>query len=158
MKRFVLFAGVGILAFTFISSTCSSANGADRSDVTDKVNMAKQESGITFLDMSFEEALAESKKSGKLIFIDAYTEWCGPCKYMAKTSFMDPEVGKLFNENFINLKIEMEKDAEGPEVARRYRVVAYPTLLVVDGNGKLVKEITGVRDRNQLIAFGKSLL
>jgi thiol:disulfide interchange protein len=65
--------------------------------------------GIDFQKSSYDEAIKEAKKSGKLVFIDAYTEWCGPCKKMAATSFMDPEVASLFNSKFINLKIEMEK-------------------------------------------------
>lgn len=113
--------------------------------------------GIEFRKSSFEEALKEAQKTGKLVFVDAYTEWCGPCKKMAATSFQDPEVAKLFNSKFINLKIEMEKSADGPMVAQKYRVSAYPTLLFINGEGKLVKSSIGFQTAEQLQAIGKSL-
>lgn len=99
--------------------------------------------GIDFQKSSLEDAMKEAKKTGKLIFIDAYTEWCGPCKKMAATSFMDPEVSKLYNSKFINLKIEVEKSADGPIIAQKYSIRAYPSLLYIDGDGKVVKYSVG---------------
>ncbi|PWL24759.1 MAG: thioredoxin [Fluviicola sp. XM-24bin1] len=138
-----------------MSSTCTSHAGEAKKGKTSAIAPT---AGITFKKKSFEEAKKEAKKSGKLIFIDAYTDWCGPCKRMAATSFKDPKVGEMFNKNFINLKIEMEKDKDGPELARKYRVVAYPTLLIIDGNGKLVKQSVGMKSSDQLIALAKSVL
>ncbi len=155
MKKLVALVGIGVLSFAFMSSTCTSHAGEAKKGKTSAIAPT---AGITFKKKSFEEAKKEAKKSGKLIFIDAYTDWCGPCKRMAATSFKDPKVGEMFNKNFINLKIEMEKDKDGPELARKYRVVAYPTLLIIDGNGKLVKQSVGMKSSDQLIALAKSVL
>jgi thioredoxin-related protein len=76
---------------------------------------------------------------------------------MAATSFKNQEVGKVYNEQFINLKIDCEKDADGPELARMYKVKAYPTLLVIDGNGKLIKEVVGMQMEDGLLALANSL-
>ncbi len=114
--------------------------------------------GIEFSKVSFEKAKIEASKSGKLIFIDAYTDWCGPCKRMAATTFKDHEVGEFFNKNFVNMKVEMEKDADGSEIAKRYRVRAYPTLLIVDGEGNLVKSVIGFKNKAQLMAIAESVL
>ena len=76
---------------------------------------------------------------------------------MARTSFVDARVGKLFNEKFINLKIEMEKNADGPNIAKSYRVNAYPTLIFVDENGKLVKSVVGLQSADDLLAIANSL-
>ncbi len=116
-----------------------------------------QKNEIQFSTMSFDEALKEAKKTGKLIFLDAYTDWCGPCKKMSAHTFTDQNVAKLFNSKFINLKIEMEKNPIGPEIARRYSVRAYPSLLFIDGDGKVVKYVVGYQNPDQLIAVGKSL-
>ncbi|MES2589149.1 MAG: thioredoxin family protein [Bacteroidota bacterium] len=113
--------------------------------------------GIEFKTMTLEEAKKEANATGKIIFIDCYTEWCGPCKRMAATAFVDESVGKLFNSKFINLKIEMEKNADGPELARTYSVKAYPTLIFIDGNGKLTKSVVGMQTAEQLLAVGKSI-
>ncbi len=155
MKKIVALVGIGVMSLAFMSSTCSSHAGEAQKSESGKMAPT---SGISFKKKSFEDAKKEAKKSGKLIFIDAYTDWCGPCKRMAATSFKDPKVGELFNKNFVNLKVEMEKDADGPELARKYRVVAYPTLLIVDGNGKLIKQSVGMKSSDQLIALAKSVL
>jgi len=118
--------------------------------VSNTTNLADE--GINFQNISFEEALKLAKEQRKIIFIDAYTEWCGPCKKMAATTFKDPVVGKYFNDRFINLKIEMEKSADGPEIARKYRVRAYPTLLFIDEEGKLVHSILGLHSSDELMA------
>lgn len=114
--------------------------------------------GIKFSKLTLEKAQKEAAKTGKLIFIDAYTDWCGPCKQMAATSFMDAEVGEIFNNNFINVKIEMEKDADGPSIAKRYRVNAYPTLLILNAEGNLVKSVVGKKSKNELLALAESVL
>jgi thioredoxin-related protein len=52
----------------------------------------------------------------------------------------------------------MEKSPEGPDVARKYGVRAYPTLLIVDGTGKLIKQTIGMKNNAQLIAFAQAVL
>lgn len=125
----------------------------------DKPEIAKVavKEGIDFKKSSFEDALKEAKKTGKLIFIDAYTDWCGPCKKMAATAFVDADVASLYNSKFINMKVEMEKSADGPMLAQKYSVRAYPTLLFINGDGKIVKSLVGMQSAEQLIAVGKSL-
>lgn len=158
MKKIIAVLGVGALGLIFMSSTCSQEVATTRESSKPIRTNAMPGPGISFDSMTFEKAKKEAEKSGKLIFIDAYTDWCGPCKRMAATSFVDPAVGDVFNKNFINLKIEMEKDPEGPEIARLYGVKAYPTLLIVDGSGKLIKQSMGMKTSEQLIALAQSVL
>lgn len=165
MNKVFAVIGIGALGLLVMSSTCSSdtadlqtSKGAKVQTSKEVKAMAPAEDGISFENMTFEKALKEAKKSGKLVFIDAYTDWCGPCKRMAATSFKDATVGDLYNKSFINIKVEMEKDAEGPEIARLYGVKAYPTLLLVDGNGRLVKQSIGLKTSDQLIALANSVL
>ncbi len=106
------------------------------------VSFAQENNGIVFTEKPFEEILAQAKAEDKIIFMDAYTTWCGPCKWLAANVFTDPEVGAYFNDNFINTKFDMEK-GEGIELARRYNVRAYPTLLFINGDGELVHRICG---------------
>ncbi|MEG2229069.1 MAG: thioredoxin family protein [Odoribacter sp.] len=90
-----------------------------------------QESGIRFFHGSWDEAIALAKKEKKKIFIDFFTEWCGPCLNMALTVFPLPQVGEVYNKNFICLKIDAEK-GEGRELAKRYHVASYPTYVFVN--------------------------
>lgn len=159
MKRIIGVIGVGAIAMFVMSSTCSSdaATSADKVESAASIKRAGGP-GIQFKKTTFEKAKKDAMKSGKLIFIDAYTDWCGPCKRMAATSFKDQSVGDLYNKNFINLKIEMEKNPEGPGIARKYGVKAYPTLLIIDGEGKVVKQTIGMKSKDQLIALANSVL
>lgn len=59
--------------------------------------------------LTFEEAVALNKKEKKLIFIDVYTTWCGPCKMMDKFTFSDPEVAPILNRNFYPVKLNAEQ-------------------------------------------------
>jgi thiol-disulfide isomerase/thioredoxin len=111
------------------------------------------ETGIRFFHGTFAELKAEAVKTGKPIFIDAFTTWCGPCKWMAKTVFPDEEVGKVFNEKFICAKIDMEK-GEGIDIARQYQVNAYPTLLFMNGSGEIIHLALGARDAKEFIKLG----
>jgi thioredoxin-related protein len=76
---------------------------------------------------------------------------------MAATSFMNEEVGEVFNERFVNLKVDIEKDADGPELARLYKIKAYPTLLIIDSKGKLVKEVVGFQTEDKLLSLANSV-
>lgn len=117
----------------------------------------EESTGIAFKHISLTEAKKLAKKSDKLIFIDAYTSWCGPCKRMAATTFKNSDVAEYFNKNFVNLKIDVEKDADGPELARMYKIQAYPTLLFIDGDGKMHKSVLGFQEPDKLLAIGKSV-
>jgi len=111
-------------------------------------------SKIEFEHITFEEALTKAEQEGKLVFMDAYASWCGPCKRMASTVFTDESVAAFFNENFINLKIDMEK-GEGPALARKYSVRAFPTLFIIDSDGKPVETNIGGMQAAQFLNWGK---
>ena len=90
-----------------------------------------------FRHVSFAEGVAAAKAENKLVFIDFYTEWCGPCRMMANNIFPQKAVGDYFNEKFVCLKIDAEK-GEGVELAKRFKVTAYPTFIVLDAHEKLL--------------------
>lgn len=95
-----------------------------------------------FQKLSFDEALAAAKAENKLVFVDCYTTWCGPCKLMAERILPLPEVGDYLNARFVCLQIDMEK-GEGPELAKEYGVDAFPTFLVVNPDGTLKNRVVG---------------
>jgi thiol-disulfide isomerase/thioredoxin len=97
---------------------------------------------INFEKTSFSEIKAKAKKENKLIFMDAYTSWCGPCKWMAANVFTNDTVADYFNAKFINAKFDMEK-GEGEDIAKLYEVHCYPNLLFIDGEGKLIHRGAG---------------
>ncbi len=99
-------------------------------------------------------ALAKAKSENKLVFIDAYAEWCGPCKIMARDIFPLPEVGEYYNENFVNLMLDMEKP-ENREISQKYEVRAFPTYLFLDSEGELVHKALGSMPADRFIEVAK---
>ena len=113
--------------------------------------------GIEFEKGSFEEALDKAKKENKVIFMDCYTQWCRPCKHLAKYVFTQEKVGTLFNENFVNVKMDMETK-EGKPLMEKYNVQGFPTLLWLDPDGNIQHKIAGAGDAEDLISEAKIAL
>lgn len=113
--------------------------------------------GISFEHGTFKEALAKAKAEKKLLFMDCFTTWCGPCKVMSKEIFPLQEVGDYMNSNFVSIKVDMEK-GEGIELAKTYSVKAFPTLLFIDAEGKVVHKFVGSDKAEGFIAQAKIAL
>lgn len=114
----------------------------------------KEETGINFYEGKWADVVADAKKSGKYIFVDAYTSWCGPCKLLKTSTFKEKQVATYFNGNYINYAVDMEKGA-GVGLAERWEVTAYPTLLFFSPSGKLLMRQVGFVNGDALIAFGE---
>ncbi|MFA4866829.1 MAG: thioredoxin fold domain-containing protein [Pedobacter sp.] len=105
---------------------------------------------ISFKEADWKTQLATAKKDNKIIFFDAYTSWCGPCKMMAKDVFTRDSVANLFNQTFLNVKYDMEK-GEGPALKDQYGVSAYPTYLFINADGEVVHKIVGSMPANEFM-------
>lgn len=116
----------------------------------------RKSNGIIFFKGTFEEALSTAKKENKYIFIDFYAKWCGQCKKLKK-SFKDEEVGTYFNKNFVNILVDGETK-EGRELMNHYQIQSYPTLLIVDYNGRVKTKSIGVLKPYILINFGRRIV
>lgn len=115
-----------------------------------------QEAGIHFLHgTTWAEAVAKAKAENKLIFIDFYTQWCGPCMNMAQHVFSLPTVGYYYNNTFVNLKIDAE-EGEGIALAKKYGVRSYPTYAFIDpANEEIVHRSSSRQTPEQFIQTGK---
>ena len=113
--------------------------------------------GIEFFHGTFAEALEKAQEEDKAIFVDAFTTWCGPCKRMSKNVFPQKVVGDYYNANFINLKLDMEKE-EGMKFGLKYPVSAYPTFYYIKPDGEVLFTTKGGRQAEQFIDLGKQAL
>lgn len=114
-----------------------------------------QDKGIKFEHgLTWEQVKAKAKKENKYIFVDCFTTWCGPCKFMSNTIFPLEDVGTYFNDKFINVKLQLDKTdkdneevkswyATGEQIAKEYSVNAYPTFLFFNPNGEAVHRLVG---------------
>lgn len=98
--------------------------------------------GVNFEPLTFDEALAKAKKENKLVFLDCYTEWCGPCRAMLTNVFSRKEAGDFFSPKFVCVKFNMEK-GEGLELREKLGVKSYPTFFIICPNGSVQHKIVG---------------
>ncbi|MHC1780025.1 MAG: redoxin family protein [Bacteroidales bacterium] len=120
-------------------------------------NIAPAQDGIRFEKGSWKEVLEKARSEKKLVFVDVYTEWCGPCKQMVKDIFPKKSVGDIFNSSFINYKIDAEK-GEGVAIAKSYGVKGYPTYLFVNGDGILFYSSMGSMSEDKFLKEAQNAL
>lgn len=99
---------------------------------------------------SWANVMSIASKEKKLIFVDAYTDWCSWCKVMDKETFSDSAVAKFMTEKFVPVKYEMETGF-GAAMSAKYRVNAFPTYLIFTPDGKLVNRILGYRKSKEFL-------
>lgn len=129
------------------------AEAKDPESLTDNEDI----SGIEFHSGTWKEALEKAEKEGKPIFLDISASWCGPCKMLKINTFSDAEVGKYYNENFINVLIDGEK-GEGPFLAGKYRISGYPTMIYLNSKGEIIARTSGYKDPEVFLEMGKTVL
>lgn len=113
--------------------------------------------GIVFEHGTWAEVKAKSIAMDKPIFVDCFTDWCGPCKWMAANTFTNEGVAEYFNENFICYKLDMEK-GEGKDFADRHKIRAYPTLCFVNGEDEMLFRKAGALDAEAFVKLGAQAL
>jgi thiol:disulfide interchange protein len=87
----------------------------------------------------FDAALAESAKTGKPVLLDFTASWCPPCQVMKHEVWPNPRVASAVNEGFVPVLVDVD-DPKNAEVAQRYGVRSIPTLVVVDAQGKVLRQ------------------
>ncbi|GEN76517.1 thioredoxin family protein [Chryseobacterium hagamense] len=117
---------------------------------------AFSQEAVKFQDLPFKDLIAKAKKEKKIVFLDAYTSWCGPCKMMERNVFTQKTVGDYFNANFLNARFDMEK-GEGRDIAVKYGVRSYPTYLFLNGDGELVSQNYGYMEPGMFLTMAQDV-
>jgi thiol-disulfide isomerase/thioredoxin len=121
------------------------------------LNVNAQNKQIKFEHGSWTQILEKSKKENKMIYLDCFTTWCGPCKWMAKNIFTNDTVADFYNAQFVNVEMDMEK-GEGLELAKKYGIQAYPTMLYLNSNGEVMHRTCGSAPVQAFVDMGKTAL
>lgn len=117
--------------------------------------VAAQEKGVHFEHaLSWVDVKAKAKAENKYIFMDCFTTWCGPCRYMRTVIFPQGEAGDFFNDKFVNLEVQLDttaKDndqvkswyADAHTIMGQYAINAFPTYLIFAPDGRVLHRIVG---------------
>ena len=149
MKKGALFA-VAAFAAMLIACNQSTETAEGTKGGSDPVAVDSSMSQIDWIKEDYAAALQQAEADGKLLMIDVYTEWCGPCKMLDKDTFPKKEVVDKA-ANFVTLKLDAEK-GQGPDVAKKYGVNAFPTILFINGKGEVVHTVLGFQDASAMVA------
>ncbi len=129
--------------------------------------------------MTMNEALEAQKENPKKIFMDVYTDWCGPCKLLDKNTFSNKQVAQYVNKHFYPVKF----NAEGTEkvtykdftytnpkykpgrkgrnsqhlFAHALKITAYPSMVFFDEKGEVISPVAGYHTPSQLEIYLKMI-
>lgn len=99
---------------------------------------------------TLDEALGEARRGGHLVLIDVFATWCGPCHQMDREVYARDDVAAALDADFVTVRVDGEQGL-GAEVAARYRVTGYPTLLVLDAEGQEIDRVLGTATPEELL-------
>ena len=143
MKNFALFALAGALIAATSLAPMPSAHAKPAK------NSKKKASKVNW-QPSYSAAQKAARRSGKPLFIDFYTDWCGPCKYLDQTTYQDAKF-IAYSRGWIMVKVNPEKSDFGRKLAEKYAVSGYPSMIFTDGGGKKHGEAVGSYPTEMLI-------
>lgn len=143
-----IFSLLSILVITSCGYSTMGGGGANRKDRT------SSPSAIFFEKAKFDKVLSMAEAEQKPVFLDFYTDWCGPCRWLDRDVFRTENAATYFNKNVINLKVNAEK-GEGIELAQKFNIKAYPTLIFLKPDGTELSRHVGMTTSNRLVNMGK---
>lgn len=119
-----------------------------------------QKNGVKFESTrTWEKVLNKAISEDKLIFISCYVNQCEKCKMLATEVFSQEHVGQYFNDHFINVRLDMEHDANSSKYKAAWGVNRYPTLIFIDPlTERMVGKLVGVGDANWLLKGARNSL
>jgi thiol:disulfide interchange protein DsbD len=107
----------------------------------------------TWMEQDLEGALARARAEGKVVVVDIYAEWCAQCHELDEKTWPDPQVQAWLREHAIAIRIDTDKVRT--DLAGKLQIRSYPTVLVLDGDGKELRRLLGFEKPPKMLAFLK---
>lgn len=134
------------------------------------ISLAQQKEGIVWTKgLSWEEIKEKAKADNKFIFLDCFATWCGPCKAMDKSVYVNQKVGDWYNSRFISVKVQIDStefdDIEikswysaAKALGHNYSINSFPTFLFFSSNGSALHKETGFKSPEDFIVIAQNAL
>jgi len=115
--------------------------------------------GITAIttQAQLDSVMQVSKATGKPVYLDVSTTWCGYCRRLHRQVYTDSAVAAYFNAHFINITIDGDQPL-GKEMARIYGVRGFPTLLFLNSEGGVLHRVNGYVEPAVFLSHGRRAL
>ena len=104
---------------------------------------------------TYNDGLARGKFENKKVFVHFFAEWCAACKTMEKNTFSDPAIIAALNENFIAVRVDIDREVG---TASMYNVRAVPDNWFIAANGEIIGNRPGYIPPDQLTNILKIIL
>ena len=102
----------------------------------------------------YSNGMDSAKNNNKSVFLHFYAKWCGYCAKMEKESFQDDSIAEYLNENFISIRVDVDKEQN---IAEKYNVFALPTTYFFTSNGEKLGSVPGYISKDRLMAMLKKV-
>ena len=102
----------------------------------------------------YSNGMDSAKNNKKSVFLHFYAKWCGYCAKMEKESFQDNSIAEYLNENFISIRVDVDKEQN---IAEKYNVFALPTTYFFTSSGENLGSVPGYISKDRLMAMLKKV-
>ena len=120
-------------------------------------NAVAQNKGLQFQELSYEQALQKSAAEKKPVFLFGYATWCHFCEYMKDSVLITEAVGNFYNQNFICIKMDLEKEGKNLN-QKTIRAKSFPVLLFMNAQGEMLHRVTGKKDAQDFLQIGNDAI
>ena len=121
-------------------------------------NTATESTASLNWESDYDTALDKAKKNKKLVMVDVYTDWCGWCKRLDKTTYSDKTVQETLARSFVTVKINPEKSKKNAALAKQFGTRGFPHIVFLDDRGNKISEISGYRPAKDFQEFLDAVL
>jgi thioredoxin-related protein len=108
--------------------------------------------GVPFFQGRFLDLKVQARQFEKPFFVNFYTSWCSPCQNLDNFTFTSPELTSYVKQHYLAYSVDAEGlQGDGVELAQRFDVIFYPTILVFNSRGEVMEKLTGYQTASQLL-------
>jgi thiol:disulfide interchange protein DsbD len=113
--------------------------------------VAAKEEHAGWLEQDLEGALAKAKAEHKVVLVDIYADWCAQCKELDEKTWPDPALKAWIAQHAIPIRIDT--DAKRKDLAAKLQIRSYPTVLLLDAEGRELRRILGFQKPETIKAW-----